>query len=332
MRAEPRILPLGDPEPEVREILAKTGLRDGTPLNIFSTLARHPRLLKRFNVFAGLFLTKGLLPARAREIVILRVAWNTGSVYEFGQHTIIGRESGLTEDEITRIAGPTDRDGWDPSERLLIAAADELCAYDRVSEPTWDRLAGQWSEQQLIELVMLVGSYRMVAGFLNSVGVQVDDGVPAWPDAVEPPAEPPAVPRGEIVRGYFEACNRGDPEGIARHFLDDAVVYDTNHEPIRGAAAIGAFWAKVRADWHGARWHVDTLVEGRDDAAIEWTMIGTLRGGPATVRGSEHYRFHGDRIAEIRQYWTLDRTNPSTGLVGYPYDSDPRFAEEAGGR
>lgn len=183
---EPRIRPLADPDPETREILAKTGLRDGVPLNIFSTLAHHPRLLMRFNVFAGMFLTKGLLPARAREIVILRVAWNTGSAYEFGQHTLIGRGVGLTDTEIARVTRNADAAGWDPDDRLLLTMADELCAYDRVSEHTWVWLAQRWSEAELIELVMLAGSYRMVAGFLNTVGVQPEESVPGWPDGRTP--------------------------------------------------------------------------------------------------------------------------------------------------
>jgi len=77
---------------------------DGTPLNIFGTIAHHPRLLKRFMNFAGLFLNKGLLPAREREIVILRVGWNCQSVYEFGQHTIIGERVGLSLDEVAALA------------------------------------------------------------------------------------------------------------------------------------------------------------------------------------------------------------------------------------
>lgn len=322
----PRIRPLADPDAETREVLAKTGLRDGVPLNIFATLARHPRLLKRFNVFAGLFLTRGLLPPRAREIVILRVAWNTRSVYEFGQHTLIGRQVGLTDAEIARVAAPAETAGWEPADRLLVALADELCAYDRVSEPTWQRLAELWTEPQLIELVMLAGSYRMVAGFLNTAGVHLDEGVPGWPDAAEPPAGPATVPRGDIVRAYFDACNAGDAADIARHFVEDAVVYDTNHPPIRGSEAIGAFFVRGRASWSGARWHVDTLIAGDEEAAAEWTMTGRLRGRDATVRGSEHYAFRGDRIAQIRQYWTLDKADPDTALVGYPYEDDPRFA------
>ena len=49
-------------------------------------------------------LIKGHLPARVREVVILRVAWRTGSVYEWGQHVRIGRDSGLDDDEIAGLA------------------------------------------------------------------------------------------------------------------------------------------------------------------------------------------------------------------------------------
>src|SRR5260370_22909657 len=61
----PRIRPVAEPDPEVAEVLSKT-LTDarGAPLNIFATLATHPRLLKPLNVLGGLFLAHGLLPER----------------------------------------------------------------------------------------------------------------------------------------------------------------------------------------------------------------------------------------------------------------------------
>ncbi len=123
------------------------------------------------------------------------------------------------------------------------------------------------------------------------------------------------------IEAYFRACSEGSPDDIASHFTDDAVVFDTNHPPVRGAAAIGAFWAKVRERWDGAVWLVDTCVSDGDTAAIEWTMTGRGPRGEFAVRGSEHYRFADGRIDEIRQYWTFDRETLDTGLVDFPYAS-----------
>lgn len=168
---------------ELAEVLAKTAIRDGEPLNIFRTLGHHPFLLKRFNLLGGAFVAHGLLPAREREIVILRVGWNCRSVYEFGQHTLMGREAGLTDAEIAALATTRAEGSWSADDQALIALADELCADDCVSDATFEALRRRWNDAELVELVMLAGCYRMVSGFLNSLGVQPEDGLPGWPSS-----------------------------------------------------------------------------------------------------------------------------------------------------
>ncbi len=172
-----------EPGSELEGLLSSALSHDGSPLNIFAVLAHHPKLLKRFNLFGGFLLNKGLVPDREREIVILRVGSNAGSVYEFGQHTIIGSDAGLTDDEIAALASPSclDDHPWSDTERDLIRLADELCADDRVSQITFTRLSHHWSEAQLVELVLCAGFYRMVSGFLNTMEVPLDAGVPGWP-------------------------------------------------------------------------------------------------------------------------------------------------------
>jgi len=134
----------------------------------------------------------------------------------------------------------------------------------------------------------------------------------------------------KLVRSYFAACTSGDAEAVARHFTDDAVVYDLNHDPVTGANSIADFFRRVRDRWDGAAWEVNTYLEGADAAAIEWTMRGAGPDGPFAVRGSEHYEFVNDAISQIRQYWTFNREDPNVGLRGYPYDQDARFAAHQG--
>lgn len=175
----PRIAPVTDPSPEVAPLLG-TNLSDD-PLNIMRTLAHAPNVLKRFTQMGGTLLFRTTVPDRERELVILRVGSNCRSVYEFGQHTIIGRDAGLTDDEILLLTRPVDDGAWSAGDRDLIALADELCADDCVSDATWARLTARWDDQAIVELVVCAGFYRMVSGFLNSAGVQLDPGVPSWP-------------------------------------------------------------------------------------------------------------------------------------------------------
>ena len=182
----PRLAPVATVTPEVAEVLSKTLVdASGRPLNIFGTLAHNPRALKRFNIFGGLLLN-GLLPAREREIVILRIGWNCRSVYEFGQHTLIGRRSGLSDNEIAALCADPGLHAWTDDELALIALADDLCADNCASDATWAALRPRWNDAELVELLLVAGNYRLVSGFLNTMGVQLDPGVPSWPPGVVP--------------------------------------------------------------------------------------------------------------------------------------------------
>ncbi len=175
---EPRIPPLA-----LEEIDAETRERlgSGPVLNIFRTLAHHPKLFKRWLVFGAHVLGRSTLPAREREIVILRVGWKCRSEYEWGQHVLIGRDAGLSDDEIERIAEGPEAAGWSETDRLLLRASDELVDDAFVSDPTWKALSERFGEQQLMDLVFTVGQYNLVSMALNTFGVQLDEGVPGFP-------------------------------------------------------------------------------------------------------------------------------------------------------
>ena len=180
----PRIAPVTRPTELQQELFDQQRVGGGGVGNIFATMAHNTRVFRHWSKLGGTLLFRGSVPAREREIVILRVGWNAQSVYEFGQHTVIGRNVGLSDDEIRLLCRPVDEGGWSDADRDLILLADELCADDCVSDPTWARLAERWNDEQLVELVVCAGFYRLVSGFLNSAGVQLDEGVPSWPAGV----------------------------------------------------------------------------------------------------------------------------------------------------
>lgn len=170
----PRIPPLqpADRAPEVAELLSTYAGPDGSELNIFTTLARHPRLLKRWGAFGGTLLYRGKLSDRDRELLILRTGYLCHADYEWGQHVAIARAAGITDDEIARVATGPEAAGWSPDDASLLRAADELHEASRIGDATWAALAARYDEQQLIEVCMTVGQYHLVAFTLNSLGVE----------------------------------------------------------------------------------------------------------------------------------------------------------------
>jgi alkylhydroperoxidase family enzyme len=179
---QPRVKPLAEAEwdEEAREVLAPMrGL--GPVLNIFATLAHHPKLLKRWLVFGNHVLAKSTVPPRERELVILRIGWLCRAEYEWGQHVIIGKATGLTDEEIVRVTEGPDAAGWSEFDATLLRAADELHHDARISDETWAALAARYDTHQLIEVPMLVGQYHLVGFTLNSLGVERDPGVGGFP-------------------------------------------------------------------------------------------------------------------------------------------------------
>ena len=186
-----RIPPLApDQRDERTEALLATLRAPGSEgdLNLFATLAHHPKLLKRWSAFGGVLLYGGELPPRERELLILRTARNCDAAYEWGQHVRIGLATGLTRDEIAAVATEAGGDdaAWAPGDAALLRAADELHADARIGDETWADLAATWSEAQLIELCMVVGQYHLVAFTLNSLGVQREEGVEGLPERGTP--------------------------------------------------------------------------------------------------------------------------------------------------
>src|SRR4051794_22048873 len=177
----PRIAPLAPDDPLASIVPVGSDRNDGRPLNIFLTLARHETLFKAFSRLGSFLLFDGSLPPREREIVILRVGWRAQSEYEFGQHTVIGKQTGLTDEEVRRLA-QAEVAGWSPDDAALVRLADEICAYDVVSDDTWQALAARWTDEQLLELLSLAGFYRLVSGLLTSAGVPIEPTTPGWPD------------------------------------------------------------------------------------------------------------------------------------------------------
>lgn len=183
--SEPRLQPI--PESKWNDVQTKlltplkVHFKDGKVINIFTTLARNPKLFASWATFGTHILQTSSIPPREREILILRIGWLCQSEYEFGQHTLIGKQTGLTDKDILRITQGPDAEGWNSFDAALLQAADELHKDAFITDATWKRLSAKYNEPQLMDLIFTVGQYNMVCMALNTLGIQLDPGIPGFP-------------------------------------------------------------------------------------------------------------------------------------------------------
>jgi 4-carboxymuconolactone decarboxylase len=176
----PRIAPAEDLSAEQRELLSKSWHHNGAPLHAAATLANHPLLLRRFMLFAGVFLSHSRLPQRDRELMTLRAVHLCGVDYYFAHHIEPATAAGLTRDEIVGVT--RHGDSWPQRDELLLTVVDEIVSSMALSDATWARLAAVYDNAQLEEILLLPGFYRMLAGFVNTIGIELEPGLQSLAD------------------------------------------------------------------------------------------------------------------------------------------------------
>ena len=177
-----RIHPLPPPyEGRIAEDLAKLMPPGMEPIGLFRTLAKNPRVLRRFR--RGGLLDPGSVSIRQRQLIILRTTARCGAEYEWGVHVAyFARAADLSDEQVraTVLEGP-DAPCWTTEEGRLIAACDELHRTATLSDETWAALRGDLAEDQLLEVLALAGQYRMVSYVVNAAGVALEPAAPRFP-------------------------------------------------------------------------------------------------------------------------------------------------------
>ncbi|MEO3869926.1 carboxymuconolactone decarboxylase family protein [Nonomuraea sp. B12E4] len=142
------------------------------PYNVFATLARHPELYQGWLRFGGALLN-GRLPARDRELAILRTAYHADSAYEWAHHSRAALAAGLTAQEVESVRQLDAL--WSVEDQLVLQVADDLHYAGDLTDATWRALCDRYDEARRIELVMLVAHYGMLALVLRTLRVAIEE-------------------------------------------------------------------------------------------------------------------------------------------------------------
>jgi 4-carboxymuconolactone decarboxylase len=182
----PRIAPLEPPyEPELEAMLRKwmPPNAEMEPLALFRTLAVHDDLSSRMRPLGAGILGHGRIDPRDREIVLHRTCARAGAEYEWGVHAVAFAGSvGLTGEQIAAtVNGTPDDPAWSESDALLVRVADELHDTCEVSDDLWAALAQRYSDDQLLELVITAGWYRLVPYVINAARIEREPWAARFP-------------------------------------------------------------------------------------------------------------------------------------------------------
>jgi alkylhydroperoxidase family enzyme len=184
----PRIEPMArqDAPPEVAKLYDLMEKMGNPPPNMHLTFGKNAALYAKWLPFATYIIPASSLTPRDRQIVILRCAFNRRCGYAWAQHVRISKRlSALNDDEIGALEGGRADHLWQEKEAALIRACDDGAARNRIGDEAWATLARHFKEQELLDIVFTIGQYALIAIALNSLNVQLDEGLtlPDWASA-----------------------------------------------------------------------------------------------------------------------------------------------------
>jgi alkylhydroperoxidase family enzyme len=152
---------------------------DRVPINLTRMLLHCPiPMVQSFLDFALSFRAGNLEPT-IRELVILRMAALRGSSYELMHHLPAAKMAGLSEQEISVITS-AQPSGLDRKLTVMIQLVDDCSQQGKVSDSTFEKARKIFSVPEIAEATLLAGLYEMLACFLKSMGVEMDQHGVNW--------------------------------------------------------------------------------------------------------------------------------------------------------
>ncbi len=150
--------------------------------SLYRVLLRHPSIAKCVNHIAGTLMMEGEVDHRLRELIIMRIGWSLNGVYEWTHHWRIAHEYGVSERDLNAVRDWEAHDHWSPSQRAVLRATDEMIEEGTLSDSTWSECARLFStDRELIELVSIIGNWKMMSEMIRSLKIPLEDSVAAWP-------------------------------------------------------------------------------------------------------------------------------------------------------
>ncbi|NKB33103.1 MAG: carboxymuconolactone decarboxylase family protein [Pseudomonadales bacterium] len=173
---EPRIDRVQKPWTAAEAAILAPRERNGSVIGVWSTCANAPALCNAWLEFTDYLLQESTLPIRDRELLIMRIGYLNQGAYEWAAHRGLALGVGINEEQLKQITVGSTDPSWNEWDATLLRAAEELHENALLTDETWNALSARYTKRQMMETVFTVGQYNMVAMYLNSLGVQFEDG------------------------------------------------------------------------------------------------------------------------------------------------------------
>ncbi len=158
-------------------------------LSVFRILLHNQPVAKEIaKTLTTLLFDGNVLDVRLRELVIMRIGWKTGAVYEWTQHWRVARGLQISEEDLLAVRDWQNATTLTPADRAVLHATDDTLDHGHIQSDTWDECTKHLAtEAERVELVIAIGNWIMFSQLLKSLNVPLEDDIEPWPPDGQPP-------------------------------------------------------------------------------------------------------------------------------------------------
>lgn len=173
-------IPYADPDDPERRALAQRILRErGSLLHLYAMLLHSGPVAEGWLTYLTAIRHRCALPGALRELVIMRIAHLNGAPYEAEQHAPIALREGLTQAQVDAVAAEPEHGPFDATQRAALRYCDAMTLAVHVPADVFAAVRAVLDDRLLVELTATIGAYNMVSRFLEALGIDARDPLPA---------------------------------------------------------------------------------------------------------------------------------------------------------
>ncbi|MEM7016854.1 MAG: carboxymuconolactone decarboxylase family protein [Pseudomonadota bacterium] len=152
-------------------------------LNVFRILLQNEPVAREVGKTLNMLIFDGnVLDGRLRELLIMRIGWMTGAVYEWTSHWRVARGMDIPEADLLAVRHWQDSELFSAADRAILQATDDCLEHGFIQDGTWEEVCKHVeTEAERVELVIAIGNWSLFSQLLQSLNVPLEDGVDAWP-------------------------------------------------------------------------------------------------------------------------------------------------------
>lgn len=160
-------------EPAGNDYLAELEKKTGRPNAFYRMMAHKPEVLESFVPLYRAVTGPGAVERRLKELVYLAASYANECPYCTATHIAAGKRAGLTEEETRAVQVEQDHNLAD-AERVAVQYARELTR-TAAADDTLDALYEHFSNEQIVEITLVVAMANFTNRFNNALGLQPEE-------------------------------------------------------------------------------------------------------------------------------------------------------------